>query len=95
MNEQNFDASLSTNYKEAFVDLLRHSTNLENGKLFRTWQVGPAEINALSSYKNIIATGEPNNKQIQNNSNNFNINMNSSSRHVYTHTHTSSDHILY
>ena len=75
------------------MDLLRHSTNLENGKLFRTWQVGPAEINALSSYKNIIATGEPNNKPLTNNSNNFNINM--SNRHIYTHTHTSSDHILY
>ena len=69
----------SYNYKEIFLNLLRQSVRLENGKLFRAYTIGPTEINAISTYNNIICSGEKNNQE--NNSNNlFIINMNNSSK---------------
>jgi len=67
------------NYKETFLNLLRQSIKLENGKLFRAYTIGPIEINAISTYNSILCSGE---KNIQEkNSNNFlNINMNNSSK---------------
>jgi hypothetical protein len=50
------DSSL-INYKKIFVDLANKTRLLESGKLFTSWQIGPVEINAIVSYKNIIATG--------------------------------------
>jgi hypothetical protein len=47
-----------TNYKDMFIDLMRKSKLLQTGKLFASWQIGNVEINAISSYKNIIATGD-------------------------------------
>jgi hypothetical protein len=51
------DDSNLKNYKKIFVDLVNRTKSLESGKLFASWQIGPVEINAISSYKNIIATG--------------------------------------
>lgn len=48
------------NYKDIFVDLLRKTNDLESGRIFLASKAGPAEINAIASYKNIIATGEQN-----------------------------------
>ena len=56
---------------------MRHSVKLDNGKLFRAYTIGPSEINAIATYKNIICAGEKNNQE--KNSNKFIINMNNSS----------------
>jgi len=69
-----------SNYKEKFVSLLRQSVQLENGKLFRAYTVGPTEINAIATYNNIICSGENNNNQEKNSTNLFMINMNNSSK---------------
>ena len=69
----------SKNYKHVLVKLLRQSRKLENGELFNVSMVSPVELSALASYKNIIATGEPFNKQ--NNSSDMN---NHKSRVFYT-----------
>jgi hypothetical protein len=45
------------NYKELFVGLMKKANNLETGKVFRTWRIGPVEINAIASFGNILATG--------------------------------------
>lgn len=50
--------SFDSNFKKIFVDILKDSKLLENGKLFRNWSVGPTEINALGIYQNILATGK-------------------------------------
>ena len=54
--------SFDANFKEIFVDLLKDSKLLENGKLFRNWSVGPTEINSLGIHENILATGKIFNK---------------------------------
>lgn len=46
------------NYKELFVRLMKSSIKLENGHMFRTWQLSPIEINAVATYENVLATGE-------------------------------------
>ena len=73
------------NYKQTFVDILRRSGDLESGRLFHKWDLAPLEINALASYKNIIATGEHDNSR----------NSPSPHNHVYVHTHSSSHQIIY
>jgi hypothetical protein len=40
------------------LKILRYSKDLENGRLFQTWPVGPAELNAIATYNNIVASGE-------------------------------------
>lgn len=44
------------NYKHKFVDILKNSVRQDNGKLFSSTQFGPVEIEALATYKNLIAT---------------------------------------
>ena len=45
------------NYKNVFVRLMKSRHKLECGRMFRTWQLGPIEINAVATYENVIATG--------------------------------------
>jgi hypothetical protein len=49
------DSSIN-NYKHVFLYLINNSLKLENGNLFRSWQVYPYEISAITSYQNTIAT---------------------------------------
>jgi hypothetical protein len=58
LNDENDVYVESINYKEKFLKILRNSNDLENGRLFQTWPVGPAELNAIATYNNIIASGE-------------------------------------
>ena len=86
------------NYKCTFVDILRRSSDLEAGRLFHKWDLAPLEINALASYKNIIATGEHDrhdssyNTSSKSSQHTHHQNHNS---HVYVHTHAGSHQIIY
>lgn len=52
-------ARAEANYKEIFVRLMKEVGRVERGKNFKTTSFGPVEIEAISTYKNIVATGEP------------------------------------
>jgi len=58
LNDQNEVYVENINYKEKFLGILRNSNELENGRFFQSWSVGPAELNAIATYNNIIASGE-------------------------------------
>lgn len=45
-------------YKKIFVKLMKSRHKLETGRMFRTWQLGPTEINAVATFDDIIATGK-------------------------------------
>lgn len=49
-----YDAQVD--YKSAFVRIMRSGWELENGRMFRSWQVGPIDINAVATYDNVLAT---------------------------------------
>ena len=46
------------NYKHLFTDIMQRSNSFDRGAQFRNWSVGPADINAIGLYKNILATGK-------------------------------------
>ncbi len=67
----------------------RHSYSLDRGNEFKTWSIScPAEMNAISSYKNIVATGNQSN--LMNNNNNDNKFSN-----VYTNNQTLNYQIIH
>ncbi|RNA16765.1 F-box WD repeat-containing 2 [Brachionus plicatilis] len=48
------------NYKKIFVRIMKESSMLEHGAIFHSTSFGPVEIEAISTYKNVVATGEIN-----------------------------------
>jgi hypothetical protein len=98
----NIKALCSNNYKSVFVELIKERHKLENGSLFKSWPLGPAEVHAMAAYKNVLATGE---LKKESNNNYYNINNRSHSRgdlldarfrNIYIHQHTNlNNQILY
>ena len=73
------------NFKNIFLDYMRHTTRLDEGSAFKTYSLSPAEMNAMACYRNIIATGnESNFKPTYNNNNNNNNNSNKKMTNSYT-----------
>lgn len=73
-----------TNYKEAYLHLKRKESSIESGNEFKQLSVdiGPAEMNAIACYKNIIAT-------------NGNQTLNSKFTNIYTNNQTLNFQIIH
>lgn len=54
------------NYKEAFINLMLKSRSFEKGDEFKSYNICPAEMNAMACYRNIIATGNDTNSKFTN-----------------------------
>lgn len=50
---------VNRNYKRTFVQIMKKSNRLVSGANFKSTSFGPVEIEAISTYKNIVATGKP------------------------------------
>ncbi len=57
LNQTNTINFEELNYKNVFFEIYRKSKLLEKGSLFRNWSVGPAEINAIGLFEDILVTG--------------------------------------